>query len=69
MLKKWSAHMQVIFSGICILVFFVTTVNLGPLDLGGWLKAAIMIPVVFLVVYSLARIQPKERTSRKNTKK
>lgn len=61
--------MQVIFSGICILVFFVTTVNIGPLNLGGWLKAAIMIPVVLLVVYSLARIQPKETTSRKNTKK
>jgi hypothetical protein len=57
--------MQMIFSGICILVFFVTTVNLGPLDLSGWLKAAIIIPLVFLVVYSLARIQPKETKSEK----
>jgi hypothetical protein len=59
--KERSAHMQIIFSGICIIVFFVTTVNLGPMDLNGWLKAAIVIPLVFLVVYSLARIQPREK--------
>jgi hypothetical protein len=52
--------MQVIFSVICIIVFFVTTVNLGPMDLNGWLKASIIIPLVLLVVYSMARIQPKE---------
>ena len=51
--------MQFIFVGISILIFFVATVNLGPMDLSGWLKAAIIIPMVFLVVYSLARIQPK----------
>jgi hypothetical protein len=61
--------MQFIFAGISILVFFVTTINLGPLDLSGWLKAAIMIPLVFLVVYSLARIQPKETTSGKDAGK
>jgi hypothetical protein len=59
-LKKGSMHMQLIFAGISILVFFVTIVNLGPLDLGGWLKAVIIAPLVFLVVYSLARIQPKD---------
>jgi hypothetical protein len=61
--------MQSIFAGICILVFFVTTVSLGSLNLGGWLKAAIVIPLVFLVVYSLARIQPKETTSGKRVGK
>ena len=61
--------MQFIFAGICILVYFVTTVNLGPMDLGGWLKAAIIIPLVLLVVYSLARIQPKETKSGKDTGK
>jgi amino acid transporter len=61
--------MQFIFAGICILVFFVTTVNLGPLDLGGWLKAAIIIPLVFLVVYSLARIHPKEPEAEQDTDK
>jgi hypothetical protein len=61
--------MQLIFAGISILVFFVTTVSLGPLDLGGWLKASIVIPMVFLVVYSLARIMPKELKSEKKAKK
>jgi amino acid transporter len=61
--------MQLIFAGICILVFFVTTVNLAPLDLGGWLKAAIIIPLVLLVVYSLARIQPKKPEAEKDTNK
>lgn len=61
--------MQVIFSGICILVFFVTTVNVGPLDLNGWLKAAIIIPLVFLVVYGLARIQTKKPAAEKDTGK
>jgi len=61
--------MQFIFAGICILVYFVTTVNLGPMDLGGWLKAAIIVPLLLLVVYSLARIQPKETTSQKDFRK
>jgi hypothetical protein len=57
--------MQFIFAGISILVFFVATVSIGTLDLGGWLKAAIISPLVFLVVYSLARIMPKEQKSGK----
>ena len=61
--------MQFIFAGISILIFFVATVNLGPMDLGGWLKAAIIIPLVLLVVYSMARIVPKETNSGKNTEK
>jgi len=61
--------MQVIFAGISILIFFVTTVSLSTLTLSGWLKAAIIIPLVFLVVYSLARIQPKKLEAEKDTNK
>jgi hypothetical protein len=61
--------MQLIFAGVSMIVFFVATMNLSPLDLGGWLKAAIIIPLLFLVVYSLARIQPKELKSVKKTGK
>jgi amino acid transporter len=61
--------MQLIFAGISILIFFVATVSLGPLDLSGWLKAAIVVPLVFLVVYSMARIMPKETTSKTDTGK
>ena len=66
---KRSVHMQVIFAGISILIFFVTTVSLSTLTLSGWLKAAIIIPLVFLVVYSLARIQPKKLEVEKDTNK
>jgi ABC-type phosphate transport system permease subunit len=68
-ISERRVHMQFIFAGLSILVFFVTTMNLGSLDLGGWLKAAIVIPLVFLVVYSMARIMPKELRSEKETKK
>jgi hypothetical protein len=58
--------MQIIIAIIAILVFFVVTLNVGPLDIGGWLKAAIFIPLVAAVVYSLARIQPKETRPEKD---
>jgi hypothetical protein len=57
--------MQIIFAGVSLLIFFVTIINVGPMNLGVWLKAAIIVPLVFLVVYSLARIQPKELKSGK----
>jgi hypothetical protein len=51
--------MQIIFAGISIAVFLVTSITVGSMKMGGWLNVAIIIPLVFLVVYSLARIQPK----------
>lgn len=67
--QERSAHMQLIFAGISILVFLLTAVNVGPLNLGGWLNAAIFIPLVLLVVYSLARIQPKKTRGEKDSNK
>ena len=61
--------MQYIFAGICLFGTVATMVFLRFLDLGGWLTAAILIPLVFLVIYSMARIQPKETKSEKNTGK
>ena len=69
MLKKGSAHMQYIFAGICLFGAVAAMVFLSSLHLGGWLTAAILIPVVLLVVYSMARIQPKETKSEKDTGK
>jgi len=57
--------MQFILAGISMLIFFALTLTLSQLNLGGWLKAAIIIPLVLLVVYSMARIMPKETTSKK----
>jgi amino acid transporter len=59
--------MQFIFAGISMIIFFAVTLTLGQLNLGGWLKAAIIVPLVLLVVYSMARIMPKETTSKKDT--
>jgi hypothetical protein len=44
-------------------------VGSSTLALGGWVKAAIVIPLLFLVVYSLARIQPKETASERESGK
>ena len=52
--------MQYIFAGICFLVTVAGIIFLSSLDLKGGLKAAIVIPLVFLVVYSMARIHPKK---------
>ena len=51
--------MQIVFAVIALIVFFATIVSLGNVDMGNWLKAAVVVPLLFLVVYSLARIQPK----------
>ncbi|MCE5264125.1 MAG: hypothetical protein LLG97_11395 [Deltaproteobacteria bacterium] len=61
--------MQIIFAGISLLVFLVVTITLSSMKMGGWLNSAIIIPLVFLVVYSLARIQPKEHRSENEGKK
>jgi amino acid transporter len=60
--------MQIIFAAICVIIFFVVTVSLGSVNLGAWLKAAVVVPLVLLVVYSLARIQPKEGKHGNETK-
>jgi hypothetical protein len=61
--------MQIIFAGISMLIFFVTIMSLSTLTLSGWLKAATITLLVFLVVYSLARIQPKKLETEKDTNK
>jgi len=69
MLKKGNAHMQYIFAGICLFGTVAAMVFLSSLHLGGGLTAAIVIPLIFLVVYSLARIHPKETKSEKDAGK
>ena len=54
--------MQIVIAVISIVVFLVSAILLGPADMGGGLKAAIIVPLVFLVVYCLARIRPKEES-------
>ena len=55
--------MQVIFAIVCLGIFFFATLGASFMDTSSWLKAAIIIPAVFLVIYSLARIQPREAST------
>lgn len=52
--------MQVIISGIAVFGAAGLIVFLSTLDIGGGVKAAIVALAVFIAVYSMARIQPKE---------
>jgi len=69
MLKKGSAHMQVIIAGIAVFGAVGTIIFLSFLDMNGGIKAALAAMVVFIAVYAMARIPPKETTSEKNTGK
>ena len=61
--------MDIIIAIICVFGATATIMLLSTLGLVSWLKAAIIVPVVFLAVYSMARIQPKEPQSGKDTGK
>jgi hypothetical protein len=57
--------MQWIFVGICFFGTIVAAIFVKSLDLNSGLTAAIIIPLVFLVIYSLARIGPKKPATKK----
>ena len=69
MLKNGSAHMQIIIAGIAVFGAVGIIIFLSFLDMNGGVKAAIVAMVVLFAVYSLARIQPKETKSEKDTGK
>jgi hypothetical protein len=52
-----------VFGGAAIIMF------LSTLKITGGVKVAIIIPIVFLIVYSMARIQSKEPKSEKDAGK
>jgi hypothetical protein len=57
--------MNVIIAVVCVFGAAGIIIPTSTLDLSGWLKAAILCPVVLLAVYSMARIQPKETGTKK----
>jgi hypothetical protein len=61
--------MQWIFVGICFFGAVATMIFVKSLDLNAGLKIAIVIPLVFLVIYSLARITPRKARGGKDTNK
>jgi hypothetical protein len=61
--------MQFLFAGICFFGAVATMIFVKSMDLNAGLKVAIIIPLVFLVIYSLARIKPKKREAKQDTNK
>ena len=61
--------MDIIIAIICVFGAAATIILVSTLGLVSWLKAAIIVPVVFLAIYSMARIPPKEPEAEKNTGK
>jgi energy-converting hydrogenase Eha subunit C len=61
--------MQLIRIGICFIGFIAILVLVKYLDLNGLLTAAIIIPLLLLMVYSLARIQAEKPKVEKDTNK
>ena len=61
--------MQLIFIGICFFGFVMGMIFVKSYDLGAGLTIAIIVPLVLLVIYSMARIRPKKPESEKDTNK
>ena len=57
--------MNIIIAIICVFGSVATIMFLSTLSMGSWFKAAIIVPVVLLAVYSMARIPPKEPEAEK----
>ena len=57
--------MQWIFVVICFFGTIAAAIFLKSLNTNGGLTAAIVIPLVFLTIYSLARLQPKNQAAEK----
>jgi hypothetical protein len=68
MLKKGSAHMQIIIAGISVFGAVGIIIFLSFVDISGAVKIPLVILLVLIAVYSLARIQPKETTPEKDTR-
>jgi hypothetical protein len=59
--------MQYIFAGICFFGAIAGMIYVKSVDLGAGLTIAIIIPLMLLVVYSLARIQSKKPKAEKDS--
>ena len=61
--------MQVIIAGIGVFGAVAVIIFLSNVAVNGGVKAAIVALVVLIAVYGMARIQPKESKSGKDTEK
>jgi hypothetical protein len=61
--------MQVIIAGIAVFGAVAVIIFLSTVAINGGIKVAIVALVVFIAVYSMARIPPQKTTSKKDTGK
>jgi hypothetical protein len=61
--------MQFILAGICFFGSIATMIFVKSLNLGAGLTIAVIIPLIFLVIYSLARIKPQKPGAEKDPRK
>lgn len=52
--------MQYIFAAICLAVVLAAMIFVKSLELGVGLTATLVLPLVLLAIYSIARISPDE---------
>jgi hypothetical protein len=63
-----EANMDLVFMGVIFIVVVASMVFLKFLNLSPGLTTAILFPLILLAIYSLARIQPKEKKDEKDNK-
>lgn len=59
--------MNILFAIVGVLGAAATTILVSATDLGGWMKVVIVVPMVMLAVYSMARIPPGEPEAEEST--
>lgn len=55
--------MEYIFMGAIFIIVVAAMLFIKTLNLGAGMTIALVIPLILLAIYSLARIQPKETTT------
>ena len=61
--------MPVIFVGVCFFGAVAAMIFVKSLDVAAGVKVAMIIPLVFLVIYSLARIPPGKSEGREESRR
>ena len=57
--------MDIIIAILCVFGAAAGIMLVSTLAVSGWLKAAVVVPLVLVAVYSMARIQPAEAVTKR----
>ncbi len=67
--KEKEYDMQYLFVVLSFVVATAAMFLIKTLDLNAWLTASLVLPLVLLVIYSMARIESKEESLKRETGK